>query len=212
MNTVRTAMAAQINASAAATEPGEDEIGSGIISVQEAAEAQMGTIRQPGEEPIARVKECKLDSNGMVAGLELTLGSICPEQTKRPYCPECGHHDVFANGPAEWCTLTNDWVLKDESPEVGGCCECEATWLKSFDWFTDAEHTAHWQAKLDEKGKELALSMDKDQGVLYRTEQLPNGGVKLFLKLTEKGKLSFAKEMNLPSAYIGNFAAISLGD
>lgn len=163
------------------------------------------------EEPIAQVKECKLDSNGMVAGLELTLGSICPEQTKRPYCPECGHHDVSIDAVGEWCTESNDWVLKD-TYDSGGCCECGASELKRFDLFTDAEHTAHWQAKLDEKGKELALSVDKEQGVLYRTEMLPNGGVKLFLKLTEKGKHSFAKEMSLPSAYIGNFAAISLGD
>lgn len=189
----------------------------GIISVQEAAEAQMGTIRQPGEEPIARVKECKLDSNGMVASLELTDAGMdmlkaARAEPKRPYCPECGHHDVSTDATAEWCTLTNDWVLKDTYDGSGGCCECEATELKRFDWFTDAEHTAHWQAKLDEKGKELALSVDKEQGVLYRTEQLPNGGVKLFLKLTEKGKLSFAKEMGLPSANMGSFAAISLGD
>lgn len=180
MKAVRTAMAAQINASASATEPGEDEIGSGLISVAEAA--------------------------------EFTLGAICPEQTKRPYCPECGHHDVSIDAVGEWCTIANDWVLKDESPEVGGCCECGASELKSFDWFTDAEHTAHWQAKLDEKGKELALFLVHEKGVLYRTEMLPNGGVKLFLKLTEKGKLSFAKEMGLPSANMGSFAAISLGD
>ena len=125
--------------------------------------------------------------------------------------PECGHHDVSTDATAEWCTLTNDWVLKD-TYDGGGCCECEATELKRFDWFTDAEHTAHWQAKLDDAGKETAAAVQPDQGVLYRIESLPNGGKKLFLKLTEKGKHSFAKEMNLPSAYIGNFAAISLGD
>ncbi|AIU44273.2 hypothetical protein RG2014_019 [Delftia phage RG-2014] len=193
MNTIRTAMAAQINASRNYSIEPEEE----------------GLVMFGG--PIAQVKECKLDSNGMVAGLELTLGSICPEQTKRPYCPECGHHDVSIDAVGEWCTVANDWVLKD-TYNSGGCCECGASELKRFDVMTDAEHTAHWQAKLDEKGKELALSVDKDQGVLYRTEQLPNGGVKLFLKLTEKGKLSFAKEMGLPSANMGSFAAISIGD